>query len=62
MRNSMFIATAAFFLVYYGLRAAISTTEAFTWNNILWTAFMVYLASRGIGQALTLQKAVYGKV
>ncbi|MBQ6097138.1 MAG: MATE family efflux transporter, partial [Bacteroidales bacterium] len=64
MRNSMFIATAAFFVIYYGLyflpKGANIDTD-YVQNNILWTAFMVYLAARGIGQALMLRRAVYSK-
>ena len=56
MRNTMFIATIAFFAIYYGLR-----NLQFDQNNILWTAFMVYLAARGIGQAAMLRRAVYDK-
>ena len=69
MRNAMFIATAAFFAVYYGLKALLLPASAFSefnsvdteylWNNILWTAFMVYLAARGIVQAARLRKSVY---
>ena len=64
MRNSMFIATMAFFAIYYGLRGLAATKasgEEYVLNNILWTAFMVYLATRGIGQAVMLRKAVYNK-
>ncbi len=64
MRNTMFIATAAFFLVYYLLKELLTINfqlSTFNWNNILWTAFMVYLAARGIGQALKLRTAVYDK-
>ncbi|MBQ7062679.1 MAG: MATE family efflux transporter [Bacteroidales bacterium] len=64
MRNAMFVATAAFFGVYYALRFLIPgvTDSTLLWNNILWTAFMVYLASRGIGQAIMLRPAVYNQV
>lgn len=63
MRNTMFIATAAFFSIYYGLRCNIAANalEEYTMNNILWLAFMVYLAARGIGQAAMLRKSVYDK-
>ncbi len=65
MRNSMFVATAAFFAVYFGLLCILPTLNVqlstFSWNNILWTAFMVYLAARGIGQAAMLRKSVYEK-
>lgn len=62
MRNSMFIATAAFFLIYYTLTPLLQAQTDFQRNNMLWTAFMVYLAARGIGQALMLKRDVYGRV
>ncbi len=64
MRNTMFIATAAFFAVYYGLRQlplSAGNDADYVHNNTLWVAFMVYLAARGIGQALMLRTAVYEK-
>ena len=65
MRNSMFTASAVFFLLYFGLkltavRHSLLTTQ--NWNNILWTAFMAYLALRGILQALCLDKSVYKQI
>lgn len=66
MRNCMFIASAAFFAVYFlGKQIFLSNTpipDTFAWNNILWTAFMVYLSLRGILQALCLKKSVYGQI
>lgn len=63
MRNSMFVATAAFFLVYFmGKRLFLTDTDEYIWNNILWTAFMVYLSLRGILQALYLKKSVFSQV
>ena len=63
MRDTMFIATAAFFAIYYGLLVFQSSyfENHFDQNNILWTAFMVYLAARGGGQALMLRRSVYNK-
>lgn len=61
MRNSMFIATAAFFALYYGMTSANGEVSDFRQNNMLWTAFMVYLATRGIGQAVMLRKSVYNQ-
>ncbi len=64
MRNTMFIATVAFFAVYYGLRQlplSAGNDADYVHNNTLWVAFMVYLAARGIGQALMLRTAVYEK-
>lgn len=63
MRNAMFVATAAFFAVYYGLKAYFGNHIGdHTWNNILWTAFMVYLTLRGLLQALRVRKDIYGRV
>ena len=62
MRNSMFVATVAFFLIFYTLTQLLQAQADFQRNNMLWTAFMVYLAARGIGQALMLRRAVYGRV
>ena len=70
MRNCMFVATLAFFVIYFGLKhlylqsyqhISISTYQQ-DWNNILWTAFMVYLSMRGILQALCLKKSVYSLI
>lgn len=44
MRNSMLIAVAAFFIIYF----AFSSISA---NNILWFAFIMYLALRGVVQS-----------
>lgn len=62
MRNSMFIATATFFLIYYTLTPLLQVQTDFQRNNMLWSAFMVYLAARGIGQALMLKRDIYGRV
>ncbi len=65
MRNCMFAATLAFFAIYYlGTRLLLGDTPVtplveIRWNNILWTAFMAYLALRGILQAISLNKSVY---
>ena len=62
MRNAMFAATAAFFLVYYGQKAYIG--EALTpnsWNNTLWIAFMVFLILRGLLQGLRVRKDIYSQ-
>ena len=62
MRNAMFVATAAFFAVYYGLKYHFTTTlSPHTWNNILWLAFMVFLTLRGLLQALRVRKDIYSK-
>lgn len=67
MRNCMFVASAAFFAVYYlgrPLAYAVGHTQPnpLILNNILWTAFMVYLALRGVLQAVSLKKAVYSQI
>jgi MATE family multidrug resistance protein len=62
MRNAMFVATAAFLAVYYGLKAHFGIADTHTWNNILWTAFMVFLILRGLLQALRVRKDIYGQV
>ena len=66
MRDSMFVATACFFAVYFGGRWLFSSSPnlsltEYAHNNILWTAFMVYLLMRGVLQAMTLRKSVYAK-
>lgn len=67
MRNSMFVATAAFFIVYYVGKSILFHNNSqddtlYIWNNILWTAFMVYLLFRGLLQAVMLKKSVYNQV
>ena len=65
MRNAMFIATGAFFAVYYGLKAILIHHSEITtqnWNNILWLSFMVFLTLRGLLQFVRVRKDVYGKV
>ena len=63
MRNAMFVATAAFFTVYYSLKChAGADLDEHSWNNILWLAFMVYLTLRGLLQGLRVRKDIYGKV
>ena len=64
MRNSMFVASATFFAVYYLGKHFLSAhlADPFIWNNILWTAFMAFLALRGILQALYLNKSVYSQI
>ena len=63
MRNTMFLATASFFAVYFGLKALfVERLSEQLWNNILWTAFMVYLTMRGVLQALLLKRSVYSQI
>lgn len=63
MRNAMFIATAAFFFLYYGLKHYdlhyIGHLTDHGWNNNLWTAFMVFLILRGLLQAIRVRKDIY---
>lgn len=66
MRNAMFIASAAFFAVYYLGRYAFSdggtvVLSEFTANNILWTAFLIYLTLRGVLLAFRLHPDVYNR-
>ena len=63
MRNAMFVATAAFFAVYYGLPYFWQDTadSSFIKNNILWTAFLVFLVLRGVLQGMFVRKSVYKK-
>ena len=65
MRNAMFVATAAFFLIYYGLKYYglnyVGHLTDHGWNNNLWTAFMVFLILRGLLQALRVRKDIYSQ-
>lgn len=66
MRNCMFVASALFFIIYFAGKSifmpAGTLVNHFVWNNILWTAFLVYLSMRGILQALCLKKSVYNQI
>ena len=63
MRNAMFVATAAFFIIYYGLKYyglhCVGHLTDHGWNNNLWTAFMVFLILRGLLQAIRVRKDIY---
>ena len=64
MRNAMFVATASFFAIYYGLKAIYANNNLLgihTWNNILWLAFMVFLTLRGLLQAIRVRKDIYSQ-
>ena len=62
MRNAMFVATAAFFAIYYGAKHLVGDSlDEHLWNNILWTAFMVFLTLRGLLQAIRVRKDVYSQ-
>ena len=60
MRNAMFIATAVFFLLYFGLKSLLSP-DTHTWNNILWLSFMVYLVLRGLLQGMRVKIDIYSQ-
>ncbi|MBR1851502.1 MAG: MATE family efflux transporter [Bacteroidales bacterium] len=64
MRNTMFVATAVFFALYFGLKKVLLINDSLSierWNNVLWVAFMAYLAMRGLLQAARLRRDVYAK-
>ena len=63
MRNAMFVATGAFFSVYYGLKYFMGAEgDEYLWNNVLWTAFIIFLTLRGLLQALRVRKDIYAQV
>ena len=54
MLHAIVIASTGFFLIYYGMCS--------TWgNHALWIAFIIYLALRGIAQALLSGKLLKGR-
>ncbi len=55
MRNTMFISTTAFFVLYYILRGPLG-------NDGLWIAFLLFLTLRGVVMFLMQRKHVMGKV
>ena len=63
MRNAMFVATATFFIIYYGLKYYglhyVGHLTDHGWNNNLWTAFMVFLILRGLLQGIRVRKDIY---
>ena len=62
MRNSMLVATFAFFAIYYASNYFISNaaiSDMIYWqNNSLWIAFLGYLLLRGVMQWIYSAKAV----
>ena len=54
MRNSMLVAVGVFFLITLVFNQNYE-------NNILWLAFIIYLASRGIMQAFMAPSILYGR-
>ena len=62
MRNTMFVATAAFFSLYFGGKALLGSSLTPTlWNNLLWGAFMLYLLLRGLLLALRTRRDIYSR-
>lgn len=63
MRNSMFVASSTFFLVYYCGKAILqqgsTPLDEHCWNNLLWTSFMIYLSLRGILLACKTPCSIY---
>ncbi len=60
MRNTMFVASGTFFAVYYLGRYLLADQLTDTLaNNLLWTAFLLYLTLRGVLLAIQLKPAVY---
>lgn len=55
MLRSMLVASASFFLLYYGFHATLG-------NHALWMAFIVYLALRGIVQGGILYRMPYANL
>lgn len=55
LRNSIFIATAIFFVLYYMLNTYLG-------NNALWMAFIAFLFFRGFMQFVYSKKAVFNQV
>jgi len=52
MRDAIFIATAAYFLLYYGF-------SQFMGNNALWVSLLLFLLLRGLGMRFFAPKAIY---
>ncbi|MBQ9417415.1 MAG: MATE family efflux transporter [Bacteroidales bacterium] len=62
MRNSMFAATALFFLLYFGLKSLAlhgNTLTTECWNSILWFSFLAYLSTRGLLLAALTRTKIY---
>ena len=62
MLVAMLIATATFFIVYFGGKRILPSLSEQAWNNLLWTAFLCYLTLRGVVQALRVRKDIYSQV
>ncbi|MDD5870973.1 MAG: MATE family efflux transporter [Bacteroidales bacterium] len=57
MLVSLAVSSAMFFAAYFGISACVSA-DAGAANNVLWLAFVVYLASRGIAQSILFRRIV----
>lgn len=66
MRNAMFVASAAFFFVYYTtqllMRHSLIPTSPYAQNCYLWCAFLLYLLLRGIMQKVYAPRHIYTQV
>ena len=66
MRNAMFVATAAFFAIYYLSQYLIQNNvfddSIYLRNNCLWVAFLAYLLLRGVMQWIYSERAIYKQV
>ena len=51
MLRAMIVASAGFFLVYYGFRSSLG-------NHALWMAFILYLLLRGVVQAILSRRLI----
>ena len=57
MLVSLAFSSAMFFAAYFGIAACVST-DIGSANNVLWLAFVVYLASRGIAQTVLYRRII----
>lgn len=57
MLVSLAFSSAMFFAAYFGIVACVST-DIGSANNVLWLAFVVYLASRGIAQTVLYRRII----
>jgi len=66
MRNAMFVATGAFFAIYYSslylIEKGVMMDSIYLRNNSLWVAFLVYLLLRGVMQWVYSKRAIYKQV
>ena len=66
MRNAMFIATGAFFSIYYLsfylIKEGLLDDTIYLRNNCLWISFLVYLLLRGVMQWWYSNSAIYKQV